>query len=236
MIPRINVIDLEGNSKQMNSKIKIYLADDHQLLIDGMHAVLHTNPAFEVAGFSLNGENLIEKAKEKAADILVMDINMPQKDGLEVLRELATTQFPFKVIILSSYDDLKLIREVMKLGASGYLTKQCAGENIVEAIQVVYSGEEYFCNTVREKIFNTFAKDNPKVNTGVSAFSTSLTDRELDIIRLLSLEYSGKEISEELFISQHTVESHRKNLLKKLNIKSTVGLVKYAIKHNLVKP
>lgn len=218
----------------MNSKIKIYLADDHQLLIDGMQAVLQTNPRYEVVGVALNGENLIEQAKEKATDILVMDINMPQKDGLEVLRELAGAEFPFKVIILSSYDELKLIREVMKLGASGYLTKQCAGENIVEAIQVVHSGEEYFCDTVREKIFSTFAKNNPKINTGVSAFSTNLTDRELDIIRLISLEYSGKEISEELFISQHTVESHRKNLMKKLDVKSSVGLVKYAIKHKLV--
>ncbi|RZJ67583.1 MAG: response regulator transcription factor [Flavobacterium sp.] len=218
----------------MNSKIKIYLADDHQLLIDGMLAVLKTNPSFEVVGFSLNGVNLIENALEKSADILVMDINMPEKDGLEVLRELSGKEPPFKIIILSSYDDLKLVREVMKLGASGYLTKQCAGENIVEAIKVVHDGEEYFCKTVSEKIFSTFAKNNPKVNTQTSAFSTNLTDRELDIIRLISLEYSGKQISEELFISQHTVESHRKNLMKKLDAKTTVGLVKYAIKHNLV--
>ncbi|RYZ87837.1 MAG: response regulator transcription factor [Proteobacteria bacterium] len=220
----------------MNTKINIYLADDHQLLIDGMQAVLGTNPLFNVVGYSLNGKGLIENATQKGTDILVMDINMPEKDGLEVLRDMSGKPLPFKVVVLSSYDDLKLIREVMKLGASGYLTKQCAGENIVEAIQVVYSGEEYFCSTVREKIFNTFTRANPKVNTGASAFSTNLTDRELEIIQLLSLEYSGKQISEELFISQHTVESHRKNLLKKLNIKTTVGLVKYAIVNNLVKP
>lgn len=220
----------------MNSKIKIYLADDHQLLIDGMQAVLRTNPLFEVVGTSVNGVGLVDKAAAAKTDILVMDINMPQKDGLEVLRELNPGQFPFKIIVLSSYDELKLIKEVMKLGASGYLTKQCAGENIIEAIEVVNSGEEYFCKTVRDKIFNSFAKDNPKLSAGVSSFNVHLTDRELDIIRLLSLEYSGKEISEELFISTHTVESHRKNLLKKLNIKSTVGLVKYAIKHKLVTP
>lgn len=218
----------------MNTKIKIYLADDHQLLIDGMLAVLKTNPLFEVVGVSLNGVDLIETASSRSADVVVMDINMPEKDGLEVLRELHGKALPFKIIVLSSYDDLKLVREVMKLGASGYMTKQCAGDNIVEAIQVVNNGEEYFCKTVSEKIFSTFAKNNPKVNTGASAFSTNLTDRELDIIRLISLEYSGKEISEELFISQHTVESHRKNLMKKLDAKTTVGLVKYAIKHNLV--
>lgn len=218
----------------MNPRIKIYLADDHQLLIDGMQAVLKTQPDYEISGFSLNGENLIEKAASLSTDILVMDINMPVKDGLEVLRELSGNELPFKIIVLSSYDDLKLVREVMKLGASGYMTKQCAGENIVEAIRVVHEGEEYFCKTISEKIFNTFAKNNPKVNTSSNSFGTSLTGRELDIIRLISLEYSGKEIGEELFISQHTVETHRKNLMKKLDVKSSVGLVKYAIKHNLV--
>lgn len=218
----------------MDTTIRIYLADDHQLLIDGMHAVLRTNPNFEIVGYSLNGIDVIEKATELRADILVMDINMPMKNGIEVLKDIAASTVDFKVIILSSYDDLKLVREVMKLGARGYLTKQCAGENIVEAIQVVESGEEYFCQTVRDKIFSSFAKNNPQLN--VDVFQSALTDRELDIIRLLSLEYSTREIAEELFISMHTVESHRKNLLKKLNIKTTVGLVKYAIKNNFVKP
>ncbi len=220
----------------MDSKIKIFLADDHQLLIDGLIAVLKTEPQFDVVGHSLNGVDLLEKAILAKADILVMDINMPEKDGLEVLRELSGKAHPFRIVVLSSYDDLKLIREVMKLGACGYLTKQCAGENILEAISVVNSGEEYFCDTVREKIFSSFARSNPKINTDSNAFVTNLTGRELDVIRLLALEYSGKQISEELFISTHTVESHRKNLLKKLNMKTTVGLVKYAIKHNIVIP
>lgn len=218
----------------MNPKINIYLADDHQLLIDGMQAVLKTQPGYEVVGYALNGQNLIQDAILKKTDILVMDINMPVKDGLEVLRELGTQELPFRIIVLSSYDDLKLVREVMKLGASGYMTKQCAGENIVEAIKVIYDGEEYFCKTISDKIFTTFARNNPKVNTSANTFQTNLTGRELDIIRLISLEYSGKEIGEELFISQHTVETHRKNLMKKLEVKSSVGLVKYAIKNNLV--
>ena len=220
----------------MTKKINIYLADDHQLLIDGMQAVLKTKPHFGVVGFSLNGTDLLQKVTAAKADILVMDINMPERDGIEVLKEATNLQLPFKIIILSSYDDLKLVKEVMKLGAKGYLTKQCAGENIVEAIDVVHSGEEYFCKTIRDKIYSTFAKDNPKLNTTGSSFNSPLTERELEIIKLISLEYSGRQISEELFISTHTVETHRKNLLKKLNIKTTVGLVKYALKHNLVNP
>lgn len=218
----------------MDKTIKIYLADDHQVLIDGMKAVLRTNANFEIAGFSVNGTNLIENVIKSGADILIMDINMPEKDGLDVMKELQGREFLFKVIILSSYDELKLIKEVMNLGASGYLTKQCAGENIVEAINVVFSGEEYFCQTVREKIFNSFAQKNPKINSNGANTNLSLTGRELEILKLISLEYSGKEISEELFISTHTVESHRKNLIKKLHVKNTIGLVKYAILNNLI--
>jgi DNA-binding NarL/FixJ family response regulator len=221
----------------MNKKIKIYLADDHKVLIDGIKVVLETDPNLEVIGFSLNGINLIEQVIESGADILIMDISMPEKDGLEVLKELSATGFPFKVIIFSSFDELKLVKKIMNLGASGYLTKQSGGEVILEAIQVVMSGEEYFCETIREKIFNTFTKKNPRIkNTNEQYVNNSLTSRELEILKLISLEYSGKEISEELFISTHTVESHRKNLIKKLQVKNTIGLVKYAIVNNLIMP
>ena len=161
---------------------------------------------------------------------------MPKKDGIAVTKEFAEKGFPCKVIILSSYDDLKLIKEIMKLGASGYLTKQCAAENIVEAIQVVYRGEEYFSDTVREKIFNNITKDNPKLNRINPITNALLTERELEIITLISLEYSGKEISEQLYISINTVETHRKNIMKKLKLKNTISLVKYAINNNLIKP
>jgi DNA-binding NarL/FixJ family response regulator len=152
-----------------------------------------------------------------------------------VIKECAQRGIPCKVIILSSYDDLKLIKEVMRLGANGYLTKKCAGENIVEAIYAVRNEEDYFCKSVREKIFNLVTKDNQKVNKDFSLANTLLTERELEVITLISLELSGKEISEKLFISTNTVETHRKNIMKKIGAKNTIGLVKYAIKNNLIK-
>lgn len=217
----------------MKEKIKVYLADDHQMLIEGMKAVIKTNADFEVVGFSLNGVNLIDNAIEAKTDILVMDINMPEKDGLQVLKELSKSKMFFKVIILSSYDDLKLVREVIKLGAKGYLTKQCVAESIVEALHEVQNGEEYFCRTMREKIFESFSQEDENNDIEIIPI-TSLTERELVIIKLIALEYSGKKISEKLFISPNTVETHRKNLLKKLKVKSSIGLVKYAIKNNLI--
>lgn len=222
-------------SQKMTPKIKIHLADDHQVLIDGLSNLLQTLPNFEVAGSSLDGTNVFNDVVLDEADILILDISMPKKDGIETLKEFKEKDSPCKVIILSSYDDLKIIKEVMKLGAKGYLTKNCAGENIIEAVEAVYQGQEYFSDAVREKIFNTF-KDNPKLNHNAVIENPILSPREMEIIILIALEYSGKEISEKLFISSHTVETHRKNIMKKLNIKSTIGLVKYALKNNLINP
>lgn len=219
----------------MTKKIRIHLADDHQVLIDGMRFLLHTIPDFDVVGFSLDGSHLFDEVVANKTDVLVIDISMPVKDGIEVLKEFNQKGFPCKVIVLSSYDDVKIIKEVMKLGSSGYLTKQCAGENIVEAIHTVLNGEEFFCKSVREKIFSTATKDNPKLNSYQTAENSILTGRELEIITLISLEFSGKEISEKLFISTNTVETHRKNIMKKLDLKNSISLVKYALKNNIIK-
>lgn len=214
---------------------RIYLADDHQILIDGIKTLLHTNTAFEVVGFSNNGINLFTEVVENSADILILDINMPGKDGIEVIKEFAKKGFPCKIIVLSSHDDLRIIKEVMKLGSSGYLTKKCAGENIIEAIHSINNGEEYFCEQVREKIFTTVTKGNPKLNKPELPINFILTERELEIIILIALEFSGKEISEQLFISTNTVETHRKNIMKKIKAKNTISIVKYALKHKLIK-
>ncbi|WP_321540717.1 response regulator transcription factor [Flavobacterium piscinae] len=203
----------------MSEKIRIHLADDHQVLIDGMLAVLKTNSKFEVVGHSLNGLELVDKIQSNEADILIMDINMPHKDGIEVLKELSQTKHSCRVIILSSYDDIKLIKEVLKLGANGYLSKQCAGESIVEAIESVATGKDYFSQNIQEKIVSSFSGNGTEPSTNEVSINTNLTDRELEILKLISLEYSGKEIGEELSISLNTVETHRKNLIKKLNVK-----------------
>lgn len=220
----------------ITNKIRIHLADDHQVLIDGLTNLLQTVPNFEVVGSSLNGTTVLQNVIENKADILVLDISMPQKDGIEVLQEFNKNESPCKIIILSSYDELKIIKEVMKFGAKGYLTKKCAGKNIIEAIKTVYQGQEYFSDAVREKIFNTFTHNNPKLNKNIYIENPILSPREIEIVTLISLEYTGKEISEKLFISTNTVETHRKNIMRKLQTKNTIGLVKYALKNHLINP
>jgi DNA-binding NarL/FixJ family response regulator len=200
-----------------------------------MTTLLNSMPNFIVVGHSLDGVNIHEEVINNKADVLVLDISMPKKDGLEVVKEFALKGFPCKVIILSSYDDLKIIQEVMKLGVNGYLTKQCAGESIVEAIEAVLNGEDYFCETVRAKNFENTNAQDAKVYVEKRMVDSLLTGRELEIIKLIALEYSGKEISEQLFISANTVETHRKNIMKKLKAKNTISLVKFALKNKLIK-
>lgn len=219
----------------MSQKIKIHLADDHQVLLDGLKNLITTNPNYEVSGCSLDGTNLIEKVQKENASILILDIRMPQINGLQVLKEYADKKPPFDIIIFSTYDDLKLVKKVMKLGAKGFISKQCASENILEAIQFVLNGEEYFCDSVGTKIFNSFSKKNSyTLSSTHPILNTNITDRELEILKLIALEYNTNQISETLFISANTVNTHRKNLMQKLNVKSSIGLVIYAIKNNLM--
>lgn len=218
----------------MDTKIKIHLADDHQVLIDGLLAVLRTNPIFEVVGFSLNGDGLVERVAQNDAHILIMDINMPEKDGIQVLREFNEKGFTCKVIVLSSYDDPKLIKEVIKLGASGYLTKQSAGESILDAIMTVAQGSQYFSANIKDKIFDIFTENNNRESYRIEDVISNITTRELEILGYICEEKSGKDIGELLNISPNTVETHRKNLMKKLKVKSSVGLVLFATKHNLI--
>lgn len=220
----------------MGKKIRIHLTDDHQIIIDGLLAVLKLEDDFEVVGFSLNGHNLYDRLTKNNADILIMDINMPDIDGIDVLRTFKEKGLPCKTIILSSYDDLKVIKEVLKLGVSGYLSKKCAGENITDAIRAVYQGEQYFSDTIKNKIVNSFSgvEDNNSTSGERAPIPYNITKRELEILKLISQEYSTKDISKELALSPNTVDTHRKKLMRKLQVKNSIGLVKFAIKNNLV--
>lgn len=220
----------------MGDKIRIHLTDDHQIIIDGLLAVLKLEDDFEVVGFSLNGHDLYDRLTKNKADILIMDINMPDIDGIDILKSFQEKGLPCKVIILSSYDDLKVIKEVLKLGVSGYLSKKCAGENITDAIRTIYNGEQYFSDTIKNKIVNSFSglETNDSSNGERAPIPYNITKRELEILQLISQEYSTKDISHELALSPNTVDTHRKKLMRKLQVKNSIGLVKFAIKNNLV--
>jgi len=213
-------------------KIKIHLIDDHQIVIDGLLAVLKLEDDFEVVGFSLNGDSIHERLTANKADVVIMDINMPDIDGIDILKDFQKKGIPCKIIVLSSHDEIKLIKEVLNLGANGYLSKKCAGENIAIAVRKVFNGEQYFCDSIKDKMLTSFSNTNG-VLKGDKPKST-ITKRELEILQLVVKEFTTKEISEQLTISINTIDTHRKNIMRKLEVKNTIGLVKYAIKHDLV--
>jgi len=220
--------------KSKNS-IRVHIADDHQILIDGIEAVLNSEEDINVVGHSLNGQQVLDWFAENEADVLVLDINMPEKDGLEVLKAFQEMKKQPNTIILSSYDDIKLVKEVLKMGANGFLAKNCAGENIVEAIKSVHSGDQYFSKGIQKDFMASLAgkkKKNEVHQDGV--FFSSLTDRELEVLRCISFELSSKQIAEKLNISTSTVDTYRKSLLKKIKVKNSVGLAMYAVKNKLL--
>ena len=215
-------------------KIKVHIADDHRVLIDGIKAVLKTEDKIEVVGSSLNGEEVLEWYKTNKSDVLVLDINMPKVDGIKVLQEFKNRKSRPRIVVLSSYDDSKLVKEVLKIGADGFLAKKCAGEQIVEAIVTVNRGEKYFSESIQKKIFSFFSNEKREDSSQDGTFFSSLTDRETEVLKLIAQEYSTKEIAGQLFISVNTIETHRKNLIKKLKVKNAIGLALYAHKNQLV--
>jgi two-component system invasion response regulator UvrY len=222
---------------KMKKKIQVHVADDHKILIEGIIAVLNTDEDIEISGFSLNGQEVIDwfKIKENTADVLILDITMTVLDGFEVLKYFQDKKLNQKVIVLSSYDDVKIVQEVLKLGASGYISKNNAGEHILNAIKAVVNGEQYFSNDIQNELLKVvLGQKTRKGEMPEDYLYESLTEREKNVLKLVTKELSTIEIADRMNISTHTVESYRKKLLKKLNLKNSVGLAVYAIKNKLV--
>ena len=219
----------------MEKKIHVHVADDHMLLIEGITAVINTDSEIEIEGYSLTGTEVIEWSKSNTADILILDINMPENDGIDVLKSFKENNIKIRTIILSSYDDVKLVEELIALGASGFISKRGAGDHIIKAIKTVHEGEQYFSESIKTNLLKLFT--GQKVKSGERPESTiahSLTDREVEVLILISQEHSSPEIANILNISQSTVDTYRKSLLKKTNVKNAVGLAMYAVKNKFI--
>ena len=219
----------------MKNKITVHIADDHKILIEGIIAVINTDDDIEVKGYSLTGKHVMEWVESNNADILILDINMPEYDGIEVLKYFKQKKISQRVIILSSYDDVKLVQEVINLGANGFLSKDSAGQHIIEAINAVHQGDQYFSDAIKNNLIKLYTGEN--VKSGKRPESTilnSLTPREIEVLKLITDEYSSPEIADKLNISQSTVDTYRKSLLKKTNVKNSIGLAMYAVKNNII--
>lgn len=215
------------------NKIKVHIADDHKILIDGVIALLNTEDEIEVEGYSLTGKQVVKWSANHTADVLVLDINMPEMDGIDVLKAFKQRNTKIKTIILSSLSDPKLVQEMIALGANGFVDKSHANEQIIEAIKVVHKGVQYISEDIKTKLLELYASETKKEDT-LDSLHVDLTEREIAVLRFIAKEKNSSEIAKKLNVSIKTVETYRSNLYKKLKVRNVVGLAMYAVKNKLV--
>jgi two-component system nitrate/nitrite response regulator NarL len=211
--------------------INIMIAEDQGLIRHSLASLLGAVEGFEVIGLASNGEELLQQLETIKPDIVLMDIKMPKMNGIEVTKVIDEKMPWVKVIALSMFDHPVYIKEMLRNGAKGFISKNCSIEELCEAIRVVYGGTQYFCKTTSSIVFHDFTQT---FSENGNASIHSLTSRELEIIKLLSGGMVTKEIASTLFISEKTVERHKSNLLKKLQLKNTAQLIKLAVEKGIL--
>ncbi|MEQ8908317.1 MAG: response regulator transcription factor [Vicingaceae bacterium] len=209
--------------------IKVIVVDDHQMFIDGIEELIKSMPDVEVVGEANNGVDLIDLLSKQAADVILMDVNMPKMDGYEATKKVAADYPESKVIMLTMHDSSQYIQKLIKAGASGYILKNTGKAELQEAIETVAKGENYYSQTVTQRIMEGLQKKEKQKSSQVE-----LTEREKDVLKLIAEEFTTHEIADKLCISHHTVESHRKNLIAKLGVRNIAGLVKYAVENGVL--
>ena len=146
----------------MGNKIKVHIADDHKILIEGIIALIKTDDSLEVDGYSLTGKELLDWVSKNEIDVLILDISMPVIDGIEVLKYLKRKNIPHKTILLSSYDDVQIVKKVLQLGALGYLSKSSASQHLLKAIKTVINNDQYFSNDIQKDLLSLYGNSSPK--------------------------------------------------------------------------
>jgi len=213
-------------------KIRVVIADDHKLIRVGLNAILQLESDVEVVAEAENGIEVAAILKEKVVDVILMDIDMGIPNGIDTTYKIKSDFPDVKVLAITQHEERDYILKMLEAGASGYLLKNCGRDELLAAIHAVVNGDSYFSQSVSATLLKaiTDLKSAPKSS---SKADNPLSDREIEVLRLIVQEYSNVEIAEKLFISVRTVDTHRRNLLEKLQAKNTAGLVKYAIEKGL---
>ncbi len=209
--------------------IKILIADDHQLFREGLKTLLSNSEEIEVISQAENGRDAIDKAKIQNPDIIIMDIGMPIISGIEATGILRKEMPEVKVIALSMHSEKHFIKGMLDAGAYGYLFKNCAFDELISSIKSVYNGKKYLSHKITEVLIDEYIG-----KPSIEGKDSGLSDREIEILKLIAEGLSSRDIADKLFVSVKTVGTHKKNILDKLNLNSTADLVKYAIKKGII--
>ncbi|MFW5759855.1 MAG: response regulator [Cyclobacteriaceae bacterium] len=205
--------------------MKIMIADDHQMFTDGISYLIREN-GWQVTGIATNGEELFRLLGKQASDLIILDIEMPGMDGVQAAKKLKQEHAEVKILVLSMHDENEFVRQMLNIGVEGYILKDSGKKVLIEAIETIGKGEKYYDKKVTETFLSNFS--SPKKR------NDDLSLREIDIIKLIAEEKTTSQIAEQLYLSKHTVETHRKNILLKLGLKNSAGLIKYAMRNRLI--
>jgi len=214
-------------------KIKIILVDDHQLVRDGIKALLTGIPDLEIIGEASGAGELFRELENLKPDLLIMDISLPEISGIEITKKIRNEYTGIKVLILSMYNSEEFILNSIKAGARGYLPKNTSRDELLEAIYTINKGEEFFSESISKIMLKSYIKRATNDDQTEDKTHAVLTSREIEILKLYVEGLINKEISDKLDISIRTVETHKNHIMRKLGLKSTVELVKFAIRNNI---
>lgn len=206
-------------------KIGVFIVDDHYMVVEGIRSLLHQDNEIELVGHASNAASCLAFLNQDEPDVVLMDISMPGKNGIELCKEVKE-KYPYvKVLGLSTFDDKVFVQKMMENGASGYVLKNASKQELSKAIQMVFKGQKYLSFGASNAL-KTAKKDQEEI--------PFITRREKDVLLLIADGYTNAEIGERLFISQATVDTHRKSLLAKFNMRNTAALIRFVTKHNLI--
>ena len=211
--------------------IRIAVVDDHEIVRDGIQVLLEDEPGMDIVFEAENGKEAIKYCKKDTPDLIIMDITMPEMDGIEATKIIKDRYPDVKILALTMLSEDQHIRKMIKAGASGYILKSSGKEELLNAINKIIDGQHYFSDDATQAILQELV--NPEIKSTRDADEINITDREMEVLKLIVDEYTNQEIADELFVSVRTVDAHRRNLLQKTGAKNTAGLVKYAIKNDL---
>ncbi len=212
--------------------IRVLIADDHTMFVDGIESILRNEPNINVVGKCFDGLSIFDILEKNEIDVLLLDVNLPGMNGIDVCKRLVQEHPNVKVLALSMYNEESFISEILKNGALGYILKNTGRTELMKAIENVYEGQSYFSDAVTQTIMKSMVKSSNSSNSKKNF--PKISRREKEVLQLIIEEFTTQEIAQKLFISLKTVESHRSNLLAKLNARNTAGLVRVAMENNLL--
>lgn len=212
-------------SQSAGDSLKILLVDDHVMLLEGINTLLEQQPGISIVAKASGAEQATQLLKNNTVDLIITDLHMPGMDGVALFNHVKQNYPAVKTIVLSMHDEVHIVKELLRSGVNGYVLKKDTHTELLKAIDEVKNNSVYVSSEVNKVLVEDLQNDSEK---------PLLTSRELEIVRLIVKEFSNKQIADQLFISERTVETHRKNILRKTRVGSVVGLIKYAYANKLV--